>query len=209
MRRHISLLLGAVILLASASSQAQDAKKDKQDDKKAAAGPDYYPLQVGNAWHYRRTTNGKVDTIVTRISKMETINNQLLARLELPGVAGNEHLIQNEKGIFRVRYNGSDVSPPLCLLAYPAKLGAAWSGEFTVDKEQAKYTGGIEKEETIEVPADKFNTIRVFINLEHRGNKLRTTYWFAKDIGFVKQTLESPGRSQVLELEKIERKQLP
>lgn len=206
---HTNLFLGALILLACASSDAQDAKKDKQDDKKPAAYPVYYPLEKGNTWYYKVTANGQDAKITTRIAKHEDINKQMLARLESPSVAMTEHLLQNDKGVFRVRFNGLEVTPPFRLIPYPAKVGTKWQGEFSVEKDKGthKYTGEIQKEEDIEVPAGKYKkTLRVYIELEEGDKKVRTTYWFAQDVGFVKQTFESAGISVLLELEKMERK---
>lgn len=62
------------------------------------------------------------------------------------------------------------------------------------------------KEETVEVPGGKYQTIRVQIKLEENGQQIETTYWFAKDVGFVKQTLNVAGISIMLELEKFDRK---
>ncbi len=210
MRRHLrtTLLLGVLIFLATAASEAQDAKKD---DKKPSPHPNYYPLDKGNAWHYKVTANGQNASIVTRIAKIEELNKQMLARLESPNVAMTEHLLQNDEGVFRVRFNGLEVTPKFRLIHYPAKVGAKWHGEFTVEKDKGKhkYRGEIQKEEEVDVPAGKFKTIKVYIELEENGNKVKTTYWFARDVGFVKQTFDSPGISVLLELEKTEPKKLP
>jgi phage FluMu protein Com len=193
-------------------------KPDKIAGKNKFAGADkapenpekfnYYPVEVGNTWHYRVNANGKITNSSVRISKHETINGEALARLDALNVPVTEHLAQTEKGVFRHRLNGSQVSPPFPLLPYPPKIGAKWQGEFTTEMEKGKnrYFGEIQNEEIVEVPAGKFKTLRVFIKVEQNGPMVQTTYWFAKDVGFVKQSLNILGTTIVMELEKFEGK---
>jgi len=206
MRRQLRWLpiLGILFLVASAGSNAGDGQKDK----KTNGPPDYYPLQVGNQWSYKVTNNNKVFNQVNRISKTETINNQMLVRLDSPNVVATEHLFQNDKGIYRARVSNFDISPPFLLLPYPAIVGAKWTGEFTADKGKGahKYAGVIQREESVEVPAGKFTALRTQIEVSEGGRTVRTTYWFVKDVGFVKQTTDTEGVSLVLELEKFEKK---
>jgi hypothetical protein len=204
--RRLTLLFGVLFLLAALIG-ALDAKplpKNAKDEKT----PNYYPIEVGNAWHYKVTANGKDAKITTRIAKIEDFNGEKLARLESPTVALTEHLSQTAKGVFRHRFNGAEVSPPFNLLPYPAKPGTKWQGEFTVEKDQGKhkYSGEIYQEENIDVPAGKYKALRVVIKIEEKGMTIETAYWFVKDVGFVKQTVEAPGLSILLELEKMERK---
>jgi hypothetical protein len=168
----------------------------------------YYPVEVGNTWHYRVNANGKITNFSARISKHENINGEALARLDTLNVPVTEHLAQTEKGVFRHRFNGSQVSPPLPLLPYPPNVGAKWQGEFTTEMEKGKnrYFGEIQKEETVEVPAGKFKTLRVSIKVEQNGPMVQTTYWFAKDVGFVKQSANILGATILMELERFEGK---
>jgi len=206
MRWHLRLtpVFGLVVVLSAALSSAQEAKQGEKDAKTE----NYYPIEVGNTWTYKVNANGKDATISTTIAKHETINKTVLARLESPNVPITEHLSQTDKGVFRHRYNGAEVTPPFSLLPYPAKVGMKWKGEFTVEKEQGKhaYEGEILKEEAVAVGAGKFKALVVQIKLEEGGQKIETNYWFVKDVGFVKQTFNVAGTTIVLELEKFERK---
>ena len=192
-----------VLFLLMTFAHAQEPK----NGSKVVATANYYPLEVGNEWQYRVAANDRNSVLVTRISKIEEIGKEKLARLESPVLNMSEHLTQTEKGVFRHRYNGADVSPPFRLLPYPATVGAKWEGEFTVEKENGarKYFGEIQSEETIDVPAGKFKAICLLIKLEENGKRIETTYWFAKDVGLVKQSFETAGRSVLMELEKFER----
>ena len=195
--------LGVLLLLAAGYCGAGGG-----DKKSALTMPDYYPLQVGNQWKYRLDVNGKEVTMTTKIAKIETIDQQKLARLEA-AVDGNtsatEHLQQTDKGIFRFRTNGIESSPPLLLLKYPAKNGDKWSGAFTASDSKATYSCEAMEEEVV-VPAGKYKTIRVAIKLEEKGQVVNTTYWFAKDVGFVKQTVDAPGLNILIELQQFDPK---
>ena len=41
-------------------------------------------------------------------------------------VVATEHLTSSAEGVFRCRYNGIEVSPPLCIFKYPIKENATW-----------------------------------------------------------------------------------
>ena len=64
------------------------------------------------------------------------------------------------------------------------------------EKNKNEYSGEISpKEETVEVKAGKFQTIRVRVKLDADGQQIDTTYWFAKNVGIVKQVAEVTGSS--------------
>lgn len=202
-------MFGCIMFLAATAWSSAGGDKKDSGEKKPDGPPEYYPLQVGNEWHYAVTANGNNTKVVTRISTIETIGDKKYAKLINPSVAvQSEHLFQDDKGVQRARYNNLAVTPPFLLLPTPAKVGAKWKGQFAVEKEKGvhNYSGEIQAEETVAVPAGKFATLRVFIEVEDNGKKVRTTYWFARDVGFVKQTFEAEGLSLLLELEKFEKK---
>ncbi|HZZ80766.1 MAG TPA: hypothetical protein VFE62_19850 [Gemmataceae bacterium] len=204
MTRQLTCAL--LILLCVSLGRAQDAK-DKKEEK--STPPNYYPLQAGNEWHYQVTANNQAAKVTTRIAKVETIDGTPMARLETSSGPINEHLIQNDKGVFRTRFNGAEISPPFQVIPYPVKLGAKWKGNFTVLGEKGKhdYVGEIgPKEEMVTVPAGKFQAIRVRLTLEENGQQSDSTFWFAKNIGIVKQEVSAPGAMFTLELEKFESK---
>lgn len=165
--------------------------------------PNYYPVEVGNTWTYKVTANGNEATITTTIAKHEIIDGVKLSRLECEGIAVTEHLIQTDKGVFRHRLNGGEIDPPFNLLPYPAKVGSKWKGNFIAMNEKGDFKGEILAEETIDVPAGKFKTVRIRIVLNQNDKNISTEYWFAKDVGFVKQRMViGEDLTIVLELEK-------
>jgi hypothetical protein len=207
MVRNLWLIVAfiALLLLQTDSSNAGGDKKAKGKDAKT---PNYYPLEAGNKWTYQLNVNGKLVTMVSKIAKIETIDQLKLARLEAE-IGGNvgqtEHLQQTDKGIFRHRSNGLEVTPPLVLMKYPFKVGEKWGGEFTALGQKAKYSCEA-GEETVEVAAGKFKTARMVLTVEQNGQTVATTYWFAENVGFVKQTLDLGGVNILAELQKFEPK---
>lgn len=187
---------GAIIILLLTTARAGDPSAN------------YYPIELGNEWTYRLTANNKNSTVVTRIAKFDDVNGTLSGKVESPNVNASEHVSQTAKGIVRTRFNGADVNPPLRLLPYPAKVGDKWDGQFAMDKSSGahKYTGEVVKEENVKVPMGTFKALRVLIKLQQNDNVVATTYWFVNDVGFVKQSVDAPGVSIVLELEKFEKK---
>lgn len=193
-----------LFLMAASFSGAQE--------KKPEPVVDYYPLQVGNQWSFKVTVGDNTATATSKIAKIETIDGVELARLDAivnGNVVATEHLRQDGKGIFRYRNNGAEISPPICLLKYPVKDKDKWEGDIKVGNDKGKYFCET-KEENVEVPAGKFEkAIKVSIRLESKGQNVNTTYWFVKEKGFVKQTVEAAGLSIVMELEKYEAGKAP
>jgi hypothetical protein len=199
---RVCLMFGVLFLLATAFADGQD--------KAGKPVPSYYPLQVGNQWTFKVTVGDETRTAVSRIAKIETIDKLPLARLEASvngNVVATEHLLQTEKGIFRYRNNDKEISPPIILLDYasrkPDGTWAGWGGDIKVGNDKGKYSCEA-KEESVEVPLGKYRAVRVAIRLESKGQSVTTTYWFAKDVGIVRQTVDAAGLSILMELEKIE-----
>jgi hypothetical protein len=202
-QRWLIAAFSVLWLLEAGSSGAGDAKKDKE-----AKAPSYYPLEVGTKWEYDLTINGNVLQMNSKIVRTEKIDDVPLAVLEaeIGGKAtATEHLRQTAKGLLRYRTNQFVADPPLILLPSPVKPGDKWGGAFMVGESKAKYAAQVQ-EETVEVPAGKFKTLRVAIVLEQDGKIINTTYWFAQNVGFVKQTVNAEGINLVIEMRKFEPK---
>ncbi len=205
MSRHLWQLptLSLFFLLATALVSAGKPANEKKDPP-----PNYYPLEVGNEWQFNITVGEKTTKMDSRIAKIENIDGVALARLECGvnnQVSATEHLRQTEKGVFRHRYNGAECDPPVCLLQYPVKASARWEGKLTVGKEKAKYSCET-KDETVEVGAGKFKCVRVDLRLDSMGQIVNTSYWFVKDVGMVKQTIDVDNLSILLELQSFQLK---
>jgi hypothetical protein len=196
------LAVGLLLLLGTAPGASEQQKEGA-----GKKGPNYFPLQVGNTWQYELTANGNKGTMVNKIARTETVNGVERAVLEtsvMGKVVNSEHLRQTEQGVFRYRNNNDELMPPLPLLKYPVKAGDKWDGEMTANNQKVKYTAEV-GEETIQLPAGQFKTVRVAIRADIQGQQLTTTYWFAQDVGLVKQTAQLGTVNMSMELEKFER----
>src|SRR5215211_8271492 len=74
----------------------------------------------------------------------------------------SEHLSSTAKGLFRHRYNGSEISPPVRLLSFPIRIGETWESEHTCGGQKFKVHGRVGCEE-VEVPAGKFKAITLHL----------------------------------------------
>jgi hypothetical protein len=197
MKSHRQILsLAGVFFLVGALTSGQDKKT-----------PSYYPLQVGNQWTFHLDANGNTARAVSRIAKIETIDEIPLALLEASvngKVVASEHLRQTSEGIFRYRNNRAEITPPVCLLKYPAKSGDKWGGDLKVGDDKGKYNAEA-FEENIEVKAGKFKAMRVTLKVESpREGVVTTSYWWVPNVGFVRQTVNTARLNVVMELEKFQ-----
>lgn len=183
--------------LATAQEKTQDSKS-------------YYPLKAGNKWTYQieSDTAAKGSKLINQIAKIEKIDGVSLSRLETTAkgkVVASEHLSITGKGIFRNRYNGTEVSPPICMLKFPIKKDSTWKVESKVGEEKLSVSCKLDEEE-IEVPAGKFKTVKVVMDAEVVGAGIivSTTYWFAQGVGVVKQHVNINSMQFSILLEKFE-----
>jgi hypothetical protein len=170
--------------------------------------PDYFPLKAGTKWSYEVNQDGKKLKTTSQIAKVEAgAEGKSVALLETTvngEVTGTEHLTTTEKGVFRQRVNGIELSPPVCVLKYPLKKDETWETESTIANEQLKVKGKVIANEEVTVPAGKYKAFRVEIETSAAGMRNITTLWFAPDVGVVKQSTENEGKAVTAELEKFE-----
>lgn len=194
---------------------AKDEPAQPAPDQPArAAIPDYYPLAVGNRWHYQVDVGqSQKQEITLVIAEEETADGKPVSRLEVfsDGVRRQmtEHLMSNDKGIFRVRIGGVTYNPPLCILKYPLKPGQSWITKTTAnDGQQLTAICKQGAQQDIQVPAGRFRTIPCTIEIDQQTPKglmkIVNTYWFAEKIGVVKQKLDLNGPVVEMELSKYE-----
>jgi hypothetical protein len=169
--------------------------------------PDYFPLKAGTKWSYELTQGGKKTKIDSQIAKVETLDGKSLSVFETSvkgEVAATEHLAATEAGVFRHRVNGIALSPPICILKYPLKKDDTWETETTIANEQLKVKGKVLDNEDVTVAAGKYKAFRVEVETSAAGMRATTVFWFAPDVGVVKQTTENAGMTVTAELEKFE-----
>lgn len=209
-------LCGAMVLaMATLTAQAQEKDKDKDKAKDTEKAKDtdkdkgkigespYYPLQVGTAWHYKLGDQ----KFTMKVTKHEPVGKVLCARVELivdNKVTAFEHIGVTETGIYRYSYEGKNTEPPVLILKLPPKPGDTWEVSAKVGGETLK--GMLkEGEEDVKVPAGSYKAVTVAADdFDANGTKMAFKYYFAKDVGMVKQDLDVNGQKAVIELEKFD-----
>lgn len=168
-------------------------------------GLNFYPLQKGNQWHYQVSANGGKGELTFQIADIDTIKGKKASRLETLSnkvATANEHLILEKNGLFRHKYNGLALDPPVCVLKLPFKEGETWKNQIKVPGAEVEMNCKA-TEKKIEVPAGKFKTIHVQIDFQVNGAPCKTGYWFADGVGMVKQTLDFGQGEITLEMKEF------
>ena len=132
--------------------------------------------------------------------KLETVDGKSLALLETVvggNVTNTEHLAATDKGVYRYRVDGTELSPPVCVLKYPLKKNETWETESIIANEQVKVKGKVIDAEEVTVPAGTYKTFRVEIETSVAGMQATLTFWVAPDVGIVKQTIDGSGKDFV------------
>jgi len=203
MRFRDAWLCLVVALVAVPPSAAQTGESQRRPPP-----ANYYPLQVGNKWHYRVVANGVNGNCYIHLAAIDEIAGIKAGRLEavLNGnTVATEHVGQTAEGVFRYRNNGVDISPPFCMLKYPPKDGDKWEGQFNAGGMVGKFQCQAHEVE-VEVPAGKFKAVRIDMKVQEGGTSATTSYWFADGVGMVRQTIEIPNLNILMELERFEPK---
>jgi len=177
-----------------------------QADKEVPAN--YYPLKEGNKWYYRMEAGEKTFQVVTQLTKVENSSVKGMFRLEMSidgKVLGSEDLTVDKTGVLRHAFNDTQFPTPVTVVRFPVKEGDTWEQTVAAGGDEMKLKGKVIGEEEIEVPAGKFKALRVQIEASgEQSETLTVTYWFARNAGIVKQTLEVGDEQIVFELEKYE-----
>jgi hypothetical protein len=204
MRAKIVLCL---VMLATATGQGDCSTNQAAPAGQKSVG-NFYPLKAGSKWHYRLEVDGQSATSTMQVTGVEKIDGLELFCLEarINGeVVATEHIASDKAAVFRHRFNGEALEKPICLIRYPFKAGDAWEDTCQVGDGVAKLTAKVGAEIELQVPAGKFKAFPVRIELhDPEHGSLVTTYWFALDVGIVRQTVETPDLQITMELEKLE-----
>lgn len=166
-----------------------------------------FPAKVGSQWDYAVESKGKAaGTVTNKITKIETIDGQPLIRLESfvkDKVVASEHLAVTDLGVFRHRINGSEATPPVCVIKFPLKADETWTTDTKIGQEMltGKCVVGFED---VEVPAGKFAAVRVKMNAKAGAQEIESTIWYAEGVGMVQQSFTVGDNVFSLKLDKFE-----
>lgn len=205
-RLRTSMLVALILALSSFHARAEDKAKGKEKAEKAETikASDYYPMAVGNTWNYKL---GDMKFSM-KITKHEMVDKVLCARVEMivdNSVKAFEHIGVTPDGIYRFSYEGKKTEPPVRILKLPPKAGDSWEVNAKVGGEVLKgvLKGG---EEDVKVPAGNYPkaVTSTADDFDANGTKMAFKYFFAKDVGMVKQELDVNGQKAIIELEKFE-----
>ena len=166
----------------------------------------YFPLKVGASWNYRMG-----DTKFTlKVAEIKDVDKQPCARVEML-VGDKPHsydlIAVKDDGVYRYVTDGNKADPPVCFLKLPPKKDETWKVESAV-LGMGKLTGTFKSGEVEELKIGDKKYEKVITvtgnDLMAGGQRITVTYYFAKDVGMVKQTLSVNGQQAVIELEKFE-----
>jgi hypothetical protein len=177
----------------------------------------FYPLKVGNQWTYRA---GK-ETVVIAVVKEVPFDNapDIKTGKEKRAIGyalkiGNgerdvaEQVAVLEGGIYRFSAAGKSIKPPLLFFKLPLNLvkGEAWQVDCKTEDGKTirgSFVGGTETLRlTLNGKAVELPTVTITSKDFHvDDHEMSITYWFARDIGLVKQRVRTGKDEVTMELE--------
>ncbi len=202
--RKLRLLLAAMLMLTAI--MAAMGQKPKEPP------PDYFPLRVRDWWKYRSTTaDGKQSEFTMKVlSDEKTADGTTLYLVETLSTFQPIHDWYSKPArwvlMHRIAYPKNealkaDYQPVKQYLKNPLGAGATWqwkgTGMMGVEIEEANQVSG---PETVEVPAGKFQAMKVETKVIQGGMPVTKTYWFANWIGLVKSMTDTGSVKSTTEL---------
>ena len=192
-RRCLPLL--ALLILAVGFVRAADD---------APVATPYFPLAVGSKWFYKCGENH----FRLEVVKFEKVGETNCARVELfvnDKSQAAENIAVTKDAVVRFSFDGKKAEPPIPFLQLPVAAGKSWKVQSKVDGQALEGSFLSGEEDNVKVPAGTYKTATVTgADLKANGVKLNLRYYFAKDVGMVKQVIDIDGQKVVVELEKYE-----
>lgn len=195
-KRALLALFCLLLLLISSSALMGQRRKKRAATQTSAAPRDFYPLRVGDSWTYRHSEGSPITMKVLREEKQADGTLQYVVELN----AGNEINYFYSKPDGWVLLHGTtypqeqtgmkvEYSPPKQYLKNPLTPGAKWDW---AGKDGASESSQVIGQEWIEVPAGRFQAMKVFSKVAlPEGGSTDKTYWFVDGVGLVKSTTEA------------------
>jgi hypothetical protein len=196
MRRLTRGLVGAILVLAGSAAVLA------QTPATPAAGTDLYPLKKGNKWTYKV---GEQTTIEMKVDDLKDGEAVISTSVNGKQVAGESIKVQAD-GVYRTKINGTEIKPPVKILALPVKKDTKWetNSKITVQGTEHAIKGGFvlkEEKEKIKVRDKDYEAVVVDgAEFDITGTKAKVKYWFAPGKGIVKLQYDIGGNEATLEL---------
>jgi hypothetical protein len=190
---------------------------------------DYFPTKIGMRWIYRIA--GQSDRYFVTAVKEEKFGEQICVRFEsrlrsqffLSGPAGigmagalvapiffseqpigSEHVAVSKEGVHRFSFANQPIEPPICFLKSSLPKGESWKHEFKIGDVPASARYEIDFED-VAVPAGTVKGALVIrVETVDKKETTKTTVWYVRGVGMVKQIVDFGEEKLTLELERVE-----
>ena len=162
-----------------------------------------FPLQVGSKWLY--VGNEPKDRITVTVDRMEAVKrratisgidrSEAIETFILKTTTGDKSLLEQvmvtDDAIYRFATAGKEIVPPLKIMKTKPAVGDSWMCESLTENVTIKGQFVIEQED---VTLPKLGVVRAWVSKTRDftvgDQKLEAAYWFAPNIGIVKQHLK-------------------
>lgn len=210
-------LPGLFVVIVAVAAKAQDsapkspppppAEKAVKVVSQEAAKPNYFPHSKGSTWEYRRTFGKDVKDLTVRIGETTKSGESTLVKItdDFEYVGFKPEMEFADEGVFYPAYpsvKGQPDRPQPILVKSTLKVGDEWNSLLPAGCGFSTAKATVNGPEEIEVPAGKFNAVKVTYSGKIFGSKTSMLVWYADGAGVVKQVFSPTGSNIIIELTK-------
>lgn len=210
MRRISRLICGSLTLVGLAAAVGAQAPAPGTPAAPAPAAPapapaapaattDLFPLKAGSKWKYKLSDGQEVEIRVDGIKDGEA---NLSTLVQGRAVARESVKVQAD-GVYRTKINDAAITPPIKLLALPAKKDATWTVDSKVSEQalKGKYTVKDEKDKVKTKDNKEYEAVSVDApDLDVAGQKATVKTWYSPGKGMVKLSYTVNNYEATIEL---------
>ena len=164
----------------------------------------YFPTKVGAKWVYEFEDGTTYTEAVTKVQKGKDGGFRVTAGKVRDEVALALDLYEvSDKGLFLLEAGKAAFDPPMSYINLSQKVGVKWENKSTLLGDIVDHgTRRIVEIEKVEVPAGKFDAIRIEnqppATVGQKAEQVTHTYWYAPDVGLVKLSSTKKDVNRVL-----------